>query len=143
MVNTRSIITLFSVLFWAFTYGYSQNQPGTELHIKKATDTINLDGSLDESDWQTADVADDWYTNYPVDTVRANFQTEARFTFDDEFFYASFVCYDDATPDIVNSLRRDFNYELNDNVGFALGPYNDMLNGFFFVTIFLPGIRHR
>jgi hypothetical protein len=113
--------------------GYGQNQPGTELHIKKARGTITLDGVVDEPDWQTADVADDWYLNYPVDTVRAPLQTEARFTFDDEFFYASFVCYDDDTPDIVNSLRRDFNYDLNDNVGFALGPYNDKLNGFFFV----------
>ena len=133
MMNARPIIILFSVLFWTFTDGYSQNQPGTELHIKKAIGTISLDGRLDESDWKTADVADNWYTNYPVDTLKAPFQTEARFTFDDEFFYASFVCYDDETPDIVNSLRRDFNYDRNDNVGFALGPYNDKLNGFFFV----------
>ena len=133
MVNARPIIILFYVLFWAFTDGYSQNQPGAELHIKKAKGTITLDGVLDESDWQTADVADDWYTNYPVDTLRAPFQTEGRFTFDDEFFYASFVCYDDETPDIVNSLRRDFDYGLNDNVGFVIGPYNDKLNGFFFV----------
>lgn len=133
MVNARSISILFAVLLGAFVNGSSQNQPGTELHIKKAISTITLDGVLDEADWQAADVADDWYTNYPVDTLRAPFQTEARFTFDDEFFYASFVCYDDETPDIVNSLRRDFDYDLNDNVGFAIGPYNDKLNGFFFV----------
>lgn len=133
MAKLRLITVLFFVLFCVFNNGHSQNQPGTELHIKKAKGAITLDGVIDESDWQTADVADDWYTNYPVDTLRAPFQTEARFTFDDEFFYASFVCYDDETPDIVNSLRRDFNYDRNDNVGFALGPYNDKLNGFFFV----------
>ena len=133
MANARSITSLLVVLFFAFMDGHSQNQPGAELHIKKAIGAITLDGQLDESDWQTADVADDWYTNYPVDTLRAPFQTEARFTFDDEFFYASFVCYDDETPDIVNSLRRDFNYDLNDNVGFVIGPYNDKQNGFFFV----------
>ena len=133
MANAHSITMLFFVLCWAFQDGYCQNQPGAELHIKKATGAIVLDGKLDEAAWQTADVADDWYTNYPVDTVRAPFQTEARFTFDDEFFYASFVCYDDETPDIVNSLRRDFDYDRNDNVGFVIGPYNDKLNGFFFV----------
>ena len=133
MVNARSILLLCTALLGSITDGHSQNQPGTELHIKKAIGTITLDGILDESDWETADVADDWYTNYPVDTMSAPFQTEARFTFDDEFFYASFVCYDDDTPDIVNSLRRDFNYDLNDNVGFTIGPYNDKLNGFFFV----------
>lgn len=132
-MNNRSIIILLAVLIGIFTQGYSQNQPGTELHIKKAVGTINLDGVLDESDWQTADVADNWYTNYPVDTLLAPFQTEGRLTFDDEFLYVSFVCYDDETPDIINSLRRDFDYDLNDNVGFTIGPYNDKLNGFFFV----------
>lgn len=112
---------------------WAQNQPGTPLAIKKARGKIILDGRIDEADWQEADVADDWYMNFPIDTLPAEFQTEARFTFDEDFFYASFVVYDDDSPDIINSLRRDFNYDLNDNVGFALGPYNDKLNGFFFV----------
>ena len=133
MVNARSTIFLFSILFALCAESFCQNLPDTRLHIKKAKGTIMLDGILNESDWTNADVADDWYTNYPVDTARAPLQTEARFTFDDEYFYASFVCYDDETPDIVNSLRRDFNYDLNDNVGFTIGPYNDKLNGFFFV----------
>lgn len=111
----------------------AQNQPGTSLSIQKAKGEIRIDGVLDEADWQNADVADNWYLNYPVDSIRAPFQTEARLTFDEENFYVSFVCYDDNTPNVISSLRRDFNYDLNDNVGFALGPYNDRLNGFFFV----------
>jgi hypothetical protein len=112
----------------------AQNQPGTRLKIKKAQGQITLDGVLDEPDWQAADVAGDWYLNYPVDTILAPFQTEARLTFNDEFLYLSFVCHDDDSPDIINSLRRDFNYELNDNVGVSIGSYNDRLNGFFFVV---------
>ena len=112
---------------------YSQNQPGTQLNIRKAKGQITLDGKLDEPDWLAADVAKNWYLNYPVDTARAPFQTEARLTFDDEHFYISFVCFDDETNDMINSLRRDFNYDLNDNVGVSIGPYNDRLNGFFFV----------
>ena len=111
----------------------SQNQPGTGLGIKKSNGEIVLDGVLDEPAWQIADVADDWYEHFPVDTIKAPFQTEARMTFDDEALYVSFVCYDDGSPNVINSLRRDFNYELNDNVGLTIGPYNDRLNGFFFV----------
>jgi hypothetical protein len=59
-------------------------------------------------------------------------QTEARVTFNDQFFYVSFICYDDESRDLINSLRRDFDYERNDNVGFNIGPYNDRINGFFF-----------
>lgn len=110
----------------------AQNKPGTPLHIKKAKGEIVLDGRLEEQDWLEADVATDWFLNYPVDTAAAPYQTEARVTFNDQFFYVSFVCYDDDTPDLINSLRRDFEYPVNDNVGVNLGPFNDGLNGFFF-----------
>jgi hypothetical protein len=110
----------------------AQNLPGTSLHIRKANSDIILDGTLNELAWKEAQVADDWFLNYPVDTVLSPFQTEARVTFNDEFFYVSFVCYDDESPDLINSLRRDFDFPLNDNVGVNLGPYDDGLNGFFF-----------
>lgn len=110
----------------------AQNPPGTSLHIKKATGEITLDGILDEQTWMEADVADNWFLNYPVDTAAAPFQTEARVTFNDTFFYVSFVCHDDESPDLINSLRRDFEFPFNDNVGMNIGPYNDGLNGFFF-----------
>jgi uncharacterized protein DUF5916 len=118
------------VLF--FSNIYSQNLPGTKLKIKKSNGEIVLDGILDEQAWKDADVADNWYQNFPVDSLPAPFQTEARMTFNDEFLYVSFVCFDDDTPDVVSTLRRDFNYALNDNVSFIFGPYNDRLNGYFF-----------
>ena len=132
MKNVQLASLFFSLLVFTQPV-FSQNDPGIPLLIKKAKGEIMLDGRIDEADWQEADVADDWYQNFPVDNIRAEFQTEARLTFNDDFLYVSFVCYDDETPDIINSLRRDFNYELNDNVGFAIGPYNDKQNGFFFV----------
>lgn len=110
----------------------AQNMPGTSLHIRKATGKIVLDGKLNEPAWKNAQVADNWFLNYPVDTIPSPFQTEARVTFNDEFFYLSFVCYDDKSPDLINSLRRDFEFPLNDNVGMNIGPFNDALNGFFF-----------
>lgn len=125
----------FFVLFFCLLPFFleAQNQPGANLHIKKANSEIVLDGILDEPAWQQADVADNWYLNYPLDTARAPYQTEARLTFDNQALYISFVCYDDDSPDIINSLRRDFDPELNDYVGVSIGPYNDRINGFFFV----------
>ena len=112
--------------------GHAQNLPGTKLKIKKSKSEIVLDGILNEQSWKEADVADNWYQNFPVDSLPSPFQTEARLTFNDEFIYVSFVCFDDDTPDVVSTLRRDFNYPLNDNVSFIIGPYNDLLNGYFF-----------
>lgn len=124
------ILFLLSVLLPSWIA--AQNLPGTSLHIRKTLNEITLDGKLDEPAWNEAQVADDWFLNYPVDTIPSPFQTEARVTFNDEFFYVSFVCYDDESPDLINSLRRDFEYPVNDNVGVNLGPFNDGLNGFFF-----------
>ncbi|MEZ4849126.1 MAG: DUF5916 domain-containing protein [Bacteroidia bacterium] len=119
---------------------FAQNQPGTELHIKKAKGEITIDGVLDEADWQNAQPADNWYLNYPVDTAKPEFSTIFKMTFSDEFLYIAAVCNDDETPDVINSLRRDFNYPLNDNIGVVIGPYNDRLNGFFF-TITPRGVQ--
>ncbi|MBS1976726.1 MAG: carbohydrate binding family 9 domain-containing protein [Bacteroidetes bacterium] len=125
--------TLLIFLLCFSTLTFAQNQPGTQLHIKRAKTPITIDGKLDEPDWTEADVAGNWFLNYPVDTARAPFQTEARLTFNDHFLYVSLICQDDSTRDLINSLRRDFDYERNDNVGITLGPYNDRINGFFFV----------
>ena len=111
---------------------FAQNQPGTALHIKKAKGEIVIDGVLDEPDWQNAQAADNWYLNFPVDNAKPDFGTIAKITFNDEFLYIAMVCEDDTTPDVINSLRRDFDYPINDNVGIVIGPYNDYLNGFFF-----------
>lgn len=129
MVRLPALLTL--VLFFPFV-AQPQNKVGTELHIKKAKGEIVLDGKLDEDDWKSAQVAGNWFLNFPVDTVAAPFQTEARVTFNDQYFYVSFVCMDDETDDLINSLRRDFDWPFNDNVGVNINPYNDGQNGFFF-----------
>jgi hypothetical protein len=131
----NSLLKIFFITACACltTLAAAQNKPGAELHIKKAKGEIKLDGLLDEPDWLAADAAANWFLNYPVDTAQSPFQTEARLTFNDQYLYLSFVCYDDQTPDLINSLRRDFDYERNDNVGLNIGPFNDRINGFFFV----------
>lgn len=125
---------LLAITFSRPVIAQTKNAPGKLLSIHKARGPIHLDGKLDEPDWQEADVAKDFFLNYPVDTINAEFQTEARVTFDDHMFYVSFVCYDDGTPNIIQSLRRDFDFDNNDNMGLFLGPYNDGINGFYFLV---------
>jgi hypothetical protein len=118
----------------------AQNKPGKVLSIKKATGAIVLDGKLEEADWSTSEVADNFFLNYPVDSIASTFSSEARMTFDDHFLYVSFVCFDDSKPDIVQSLRRDIDWSLNDNIGIYFDPFNDFTNGFFF-TITPYGVQ--
>lgn len=127
------LVCLFSLAGMEEAIAQTRNKPGTELSIRKATGTIKLDGVLDEPDWQQAATAKDFFLNYPVDSLPPAFQTEARLTFDQHFLYLSFVCYDNLVPSVMQSLRRDFDFNLNDNVGITIDPYNDYTNGFFFV----------
>lgn len=79
------------IIVLLFSNGYSQNFPGTKLKIKKFHGDIVLDEILDEQAWKDAYVADNWYQNFPVDSLPSPFQTEAHMIFNDEFLYVSFV----------------------------------------------------
>lgn len=135
-----AVITMF--LFSVLPGLAQKNRPGLPLMISRAAGTITLDGEIDEPTWQKADVAKNFYLNFPVDSLRPTYQSEARLAYDDHFFYVSFVCYDDSKPNIMQSLRRDFDWELNDNIGIYLDSYNDYTNGFYFaITPF--GVQHE
>lgn len=110
----------------------AQNKTGLQLPIKKISIPIVLDGKLEDAAWKDAAVATNFYMNYPYDTALAPFQTEARLAFDEHMLYVSFVCYDDDTPDMMQSLRRDFDFDGTDNIGIYLGSFNDRINGFYF-----------
>src|SRR3954466_15023355 len=117
------LITIFFLGFDAEEIFAQKNKQGVEFHIKKAKGQIKLDGIIDEPDWVSADIATNFHMNYPVDTMPATYQTEARVTFDQHFFYVSFVCYDNTEkPNIMQSLRRDFDFDLNDNIGVVFDP---------------------
>ncbi len=135
-MNSRIFLFCLIFLFSFFIEGelsaQTKNKPGFGNGIVKAKGVIVTDGVLDEEDWTTASVATNFFLNYPVDSLPPAFQTEVRLTYDDDFFYLSFVCYDDDKPNVVQSLRRDYEWSLNDNVGVYMDPFNDFTNGFYF-----------
>ena len=97
--NNIFILSLLSMallsMSWIGSYAQEKHDPGTPLQIKKAKGEIKLDGVIDEQDWLDAEVATDFYQNFPSDSSFAAFQTEARITFDESNIYVSFICYDD------------------------------------------------
>jgi len=54
-------------------------------------------------------------------------------TYNDEFYMYSIASYDDDTPDVVSTLRRDFKYSINDKcIPLFLGLTTTDLTGIFF-----------
>ena len=111
------------------------------INIKRAVSAIEVDGNLDESDWQEADIAKDFYQQYPYDTGYALSKTEVRLTYDDDYFYLGVVCYDELPGDyIIQSLKRDYSFSVGDAFAIFIDPFNDKTNGFAFY-VNPPGAR--
>lgn len=104
-----------------------------QLHIRKASSEVRIDGAIDEQAWQDAEVATDFYMITPMDTSFAKVRTDVRMTYDDENLYLlveNFHAVDG--PYMVESLRRDFTFGKNDNFLLFMDPFDDLTNGFSF-----------
>lgn len=88
---------------------------------------------MNEQAWQQTQPANHFFMVLPMDTSQATVSTEVRMTYDDQNLYVIAVCYNKIKgPYMVESLRRDFNFQKNDNFIFFIDPFDDQTNGFTF-----------
>ncbi len=128
------------LFFFGFVCGIVQEskaQSATthyQLPIAELKSPITLDGKLEEPCWLQAEVATQFYMNFPADTAYAQGRTEVKMLFDQTAIYLAATVYSQ-TPEqayIVSSLRRDFNARRNDCFSVVFDPFRDGLNGFVF-----------
>ncbi len=109
------------------------NREKYQIRITSTDNNINVDGILDEPVWQSADKANHFQRVQPTDTGFAKSQTEVRMTYNETTLYLGIVCYDSTQGKRpVESLRRDFSFNKNDNFIVFIDTYNDQTNGFAF-----------
>jgi hypothetical protein len=108
--------------------------PAQSLLITPAESAIQIDGDLSEAAWQRATIADDFIQNFPNDTLPAYNRTQVRMSYDTQFLYLAVVCYDKNRDKafVARSLKRDFEWDTNDNFSAYIDPFGDRLNGFTF-----------
>jgi len=88
---------------------------------------------MNEEAWKEAQVATGFCMVLPMDTSCANVTTEVRMTYDDKNLYILATCYKPSPgPNMVESMRRDFNFGRNDNFLLFLDTYGDLTTGFSF-----------
>ncbi len=103
------------------------------LNIKKAKSAIQIDGVLDESDWLVAEKAENFHTVLPIDTGFSKQPSEVYMTYDDKSLYLAFVFYDSIPGKrIMESFRRDFLFNNNDNFLVFFDTFLDQTGGFTF-----------
>lgn len=101
-------------------------------YVVKAKESIKVDGVLDEDEWNMSRGAKDFWQYFPIDTVKADFDTEIYFQFDENNFYVAVKCYSVGNKYVLNSLKRDYRAWQNDNLTMVFDTYNDGTNAFVF-----------
>jgi hypothetical protein len=104
------------------------------LKIGKILEEIVLDGRLEESIWETADVAENFSMILPQDDRKATQFSEVRMAYDDKNIYLAVIFFNNTIKGdyVVESYKRDFSFGKNDNFLVAIDPFNNMTTGFAF-----------
>ena len=127
-LNRYSLLSLF---LFSFFYSYSQNEKRS-VTVKKINEEIILDGILNEKVWEIADKADDFWQQFPSDSVKATDKTEVKLLYNNTHLYIGVTAYTIGENYTINSLRRDYSARNNDNVTIEFETFNDGQNAFLF-----------
>lgn len=133
MAEVRLIIAFFFLVSLAAAQteeAGNQNFPPPEeppvIEVKRATQTLTIDGRLEEADWGLATSVSDFFRREPRQGGAIRYETEVKFLYDDKFLYVGAFCKDSVGLKgvRVQDLRRDFSWGENDIFGIALDPQN-------------------
>ena len=104
-----------------------------KIKVYKTDSGIILDGILDEPFWFDCELVDNFYQQFPDDSIKSKLLTEVRIAYSDQRIFLSGKMYD-SVPEkyLINSLKRDFGGPENESVTFTFDTYNDQKNAFNF-----------
>lgn len=123
------IITIFLFSFSS----YSQNKKA--LNIKRTYKAPKIDGNLNETIWNTSEIATDFVQFRPNIGVKApnDERTEVRVTYDDNAIYFGAKMFDN--PDkIMSQITQRDEFGQNDFFRVIINPNNDAQNNTIFIV---------
>jgi hypothetical protein len=122
------------VLFTACAPLFAQNSTNKtdfQIHIKKTTSPVKVDGDLSDAAWSNAEKVRNFRVHYPQNGDSTKLGTEAQLTYDDHFIYIGFTGFDDGKY-IVQSLKRDVDFWSSDAMEVTFDPIEAQSNGVIF-----------
>ena len=128
-ISISLLLLLISQLAWSQKFNKDY-----VLKIGKTSEEIVLDGQLNESIWETADLAKNFSMILPQDDRKATQFSEVRMAYDDKNIYLAVIFFNNTVKGdyVVESYKRDFSFGKNDNFLVAIDPFNNMTTGFAF-----------
>ena len=128
-ISISLLLLLISQLAWSQKFNKDY-----VLKIGKTSEEIVLDGQLNESIWETADLAKNFSMILPQDDRKSTQFSEVRMAYDDKNIYLAVIFFNNTVKGdyVVESYKRDFSFGKNDNFLVAIDPFNNMTTGFAF-----------
>ncbi|MEP7323629.1 MAG: DUF5916 domain-containing protein [Saprospiraceae bacterium] len=102
------------------------------LHASKTSEKIVIDGDLTEAVWKDAELIQSFQEHWPQNARVPVFNTEAMITRDDQYLYIAFICHDSDKKYIIQSLKRDLEFEGNDIVSISIDPTGQKNTAYYF-----------
>ena len=133
-VYRRGIAAAF--LWIASTAFGAVEGPGVTQLIQavRVSKSPSIDGKLNEPQWLSAPVFDDFVQSFPDEGARPSERTEVRVLYDDDNLYVGIICYDSRPGQILRQLGRRDNIPASDTVGFAIDSNHDHREAFAFTV---------
>ena len=126
------ILVLILLLFFSVSKGQTETKEAAALKI---TESIAVDGALDEPIWQSAPEIGQFIQFQPQRGSLSAFNTVVKILYDETYIYIGFFCYDSEPKRIAASVtKRDTDIRADDSVYVQLDTYNDKRNCYFFGT---------
>jgi len=129
MKNYTLLLTLLAMVARSFAQEDQNFQPPenpVEIEAHRLSAGIDVDGRLDETDWQQGKSVSDFFRQEPRQGGEIRYKTQVKFLYDDKYLYIGAWCKDSVGVKgiRVQDLRRDFDWGNNDIFGVALDPQN-------------------
>ncbi|MDO1500690.1 DUF5916 domain-containing protein [Winogradskyella maritima] len=126
---------LFPILLLSFSLiGFSQTKK--QLKIERTEEAPKIDGNINETVWNDAEIATDFIQFRPEIGIQDPYETrtEVKVTYDDKAIYVAAYIYDDPALIMRQFTARD-DFGQSDFFGVVFNPNNDAQNDTnFFVT---------
>ena len=131
MNKIREFIVFLILVAFAFGHALAQSPA---IHIQAVTNSIHIDGKLDESSWDNAIPINNFWMNYPFDTLPASAKTEVKVLYDEQNLYIGAICHNsrDVKKYVIQSLKRDFSFDDNEAFSIFINAFTDVNTGFNF-----------
>ena len=85
------LIGTFTLITLSLSAQNSTNKTDFQIHIKKTTALMKVDGDLSESAWTDAEKVRSFRVHYPQNGDSTKLATEAQLTYDEHFIYVDFT----------------------------------------------------